>query len=152
MRTSKFQMKKKTAVILTSGVLTVAAAGGAVAYWSTTGDGTGTATNATANGTIVLHASFADGLTPGASETVSYTADNAGTSSLRVGTISAVVSTDKSGCLASDFTIGNVVSNTTVPAKANGFAVGSGTLAFADTDANQDACKGAKITLTLTSN
>ena len=38
-----------------------------------------------------------------------------------------------------------------VPAHTtSGIPVGSGTITFADTDQNQDACKGAVVTLTLT--
>jgi hypothetical protein len=122
----------------------------AYAYWTTNGSGTGSAANATGNGSLVLHASFGGGLTPGASKTVSYTADNAGTSSLRMHTIHSVVTTSDPACLPADFTIEDVTSDVTVPAGASGVAVGSGTLAFADTGANQDACKGATVTLTVT--
>ena len=148
---------KKTTAILTITLLTVA--GGAFAYWSTTGSGTGNATNASSNGTVVLYAAFGNGLTPGASTTVTYTASNANTSSLRVGTITPTVSVDSThvtaGCLAADFTIAPTASNTTVPANtipASPVAAGSGTLSFADTALNQDGCKGAVITLGLTSN
>lgn len=147
-------MKRKTLALAVAGGLTVATAGGAYAYWTTTGSGTGSATNASSNGTVVLHAAFANGLTPGGSETVTYTADNAGTSSLYVGTISATVSIDAghSTCLASDFTIPSTTSNTTVAPGATGVAAGTGTLSFANTAANQDGCKGAIVTLTLASN
>ncbi len=145
-------LKKKTAVILTAGVLTVGTAAGAFAYWSTTGAGTGSATNAGSNGTVVLHAAFAGGLTPGASEQVTFTGDNGGTSSLYVGTIHSVVSTSNPACLATDFTVADFTSNTTLAPGASGAALGAGSIAFADTAANQDGCKGATITLTLTSN
>ena len=99
----------------------------------------------------MLHAAFSDNLTPGASEAVTYTADNAGTSSLQVGTIHAVVSTNVVGCLAADFTVPDDISNVVVPAGGSAFAVGSSTITFADTGVNQDACKGAIVTLTLSS-
>ena len=148
------KMKRKTRTIAIAGVLTFAASGGAFAYWTTTGAGTGLATNASANGTIVLHAGFLNGLTPGASEPVTYTADNFGTSSLFVGTITPVVGIDGGHplCLAGDFTIPATASDVRVPAITSGFAAGSGTLSFADTGVSQDACKGAIVTLTLTSN
>jgi len=149
-------IKRKTAAIAAAGVLTVATAGGAYAYWSTTGSGSGSATAATSNGTVVLHADYANGLTPGASETVTYTADNSGTSSLRVGTITPTVSIDAAhaaaGCLVGDFTISPTESNTTVAASATGVAAGTGTLSFADSGVSQDGCKGATVTLSLASN
>lgn len=146
------KLSRKTTVWLTCAFLVIGG-GAAYAYWSTTGGGSGSAPNAASNGTVTLTATFAPGLTPGASETVTYTASNPGTSSLRIGTISHVVSTSDPLCLPADFTIGNVVSNTTVPAASTNFALaGTGTLTFADTAINQDLCKSATVTLTLTSN
>lgn len=104
----------------------------------------------------MLHAIYNDGLVPGASETVGYTADNTGSSSLQIGTITPTGSIDSAhataGCLASDFSISPTVSNTTVAAHSTGVAAGSGTLTFADSAQNQDGCKGALVTLTLASN
>jgi len=81
---------------------------------------------------------------------------NGGSSSLYVGTITPTVSLDSAsvtaGCLLSDFSISPTVANVSVPAHTTAMPVGSGTLAFADTSANQDGCKGATITLTLASN
>ena len=148
--------RKNKLVAFAVGTVIVAGAGAAFAYWTTTGSGTGSATNASSNGTITLHAAFAAGLTPGASQTVTYTADNGGTTSLRVTTITPTVSIDAThvtaGCLVGDFTIPATTSNTTVAAGASGTAAGTGTLTFADTGVNQDGCKGATVTLTLASN
>jgi hypothetical protein len=143
----------KTAIIVTGSAMALTLGGVALAYWTTTGAGTGSATNASSNGEVVLHASFTAGITPGGTKTVTYTADNAGSSSLRVGTITPVVSIDAAhiGCSAADFTIAPTTSNTTVAALTSGVAAGTGTLSFADTAVNQDACKGAVVTLTLTS-
>jgi hypothetical protein len=149
----KFIKSKKGLMVLGALVVALSASVGAYAYWSTTGAGTGSAANAASNGTIVLHASFAPGLTPGASEAVSFTADNAGSSSLRVGTVSSVVSTSAVGCLPADFTVPNAVENQTIAAGATGVALGTGsTITFADTAVNQDACKSATVTLTVSSN
>jgi len=47
----------------------------------------------------------------------------------------------------------DVTSNTVVSAGATGQALsGTGTLSYANTTSNQDACKGASLTLNLTSN
>jgi hypothetical protein len=144
--------KRIILILTTTGVLALAA--GAFAYWTTTGAGTGSATNAASNGTLVLHATFAGGLTPGKTEPVTFTADNAGTSSLQVGTITSVVSIDAGhvGCLPADFTVPTAVENTRVAAGATLFALPTAsTIAFADTAVNQDACKGAIVTLTVSS-
>jgi hypothetical protein len=148
------KMSKKNKIVAVCGAAALTAVGGGVAfaYWTTTGTGTGSGSNAAANGTVVLSATFPDGLTPGGNVPVTYTAANAGSSSLQVRTIHAVVSTSNPACLPADFTIPDVVSNTTVAPGATAAAVGTGTLSFADTAVNQDACKSATITLTLSSN
>jgi len=145
------KLSRKTTVWLTCAMLLIA--GGAYAYWSTTGGGSGSAPNAASNGNVTLTATFAPGLTPGASATVTYTASNVGTSDLRVGTISHIVTTSAPLCLPADFTISDVTSNTTVPAGALNHAIaGTGSLKFADTAVDQDLCKSATVTLALTSN
>ena len=146
----KLHLTKKTAAV--AAVLTLGTGAAAYAYWTTNGAGTGSAANATSNGSVVLHGTFSDGLTPGASEAVVFTGDNAGSSNLYVGTIHSVVSTSNAACLPADFTVADFASNTIVPAATNGVALGSGSINFANTALDQDACKGATITLTLTSN
>jgi hypothetical protein len=144
---------KKSPIIFIALAAVFALATGAFAYWTTTGAGTGTSTNAGANGTVVLHAITAAGMTPGKVQAVTYTADNAGSSSLFVGTITTVVTTNPATCLAADFSVPPIVSNTRVLAGASGAALtGTQNITFADTVANQDLCKGAIITLTGTSN
>jgi hypothetical protein len=145
-------MRNKKKIILAAAAVVVIGAGSAFAYWSTTGTGTGSGTTAASNGTVVLHASFANGLTPGGSTPVSFTADNAGSSSLQVGTVTTVV-TASGTCDASWFAVAPVVENQTIAAGASGVALTSGgTLTFTDAAVNQDACKSATITLSLTSN
>lgn len=147
-------MKKR---ILVLGVVAVmAVAGVAIAYWTTTGSGSGSGAVAASNGTLELHGKITDALTPGASSAVTFTADNGGTSTLQVGTVHAVVSIDEEhvnkGCEASDFTIADTGENQVIPAKSSGVALAhNGTISMADTKANQDGCKGAEISLALTS-
>lgn len=148
-------MKKRTFGVL--GVIAIlAVAGVAVAYWSTTGSGSGSGTVAGSNGTLVLNGSIAPGLTPGGSESVSYTADNSNTSGLQVGTVKAVVSIDAehatAGCKASDFSVADTAENQTIPASTSGVALAkSATIKMIDSAEGQDACKGATISLALTS-
>ena len=128
---------------------------GAFAYWTTTGSGNGSASVAAANGTVVLHGSAPMNLYPGGSSSVTFTADNAGASNLFVGAVQlAGVSADggHASCDTADFTMADVTSNTMVPAGQSGYALsGTGTLQYANTGVNQDACKGASLTLNLTS-
>ena len=141
---------------ITAGVVaSTVAAGVAFAYWTTSGSGDGQATAAASNGVVVLHGSFDAGIYPGGEKSVSFTADNSNATDLRVGTVHlASVTTDKPGCVVTDFSMDDVTSNTTVLASADHQVIsGTGTLKFANDSANsQDACKGALITLHLTSN
>jgi len=146
--------KKRFAVL--GAVAVLAVAGVAVAFWTASGSGSGSGTVASSNGSLVLHGSIASGLTPGGEEAVSFKADNTNSSSLQVGTVHAVVSIDaehaEAGCKASDFSIADTVENQTIPAKTSGVALANdGSISMTDSEANQDACKGAEISLELTS-
>jgi hypothetical protein len=143
------KLNKKIALAVAAASIVAIGGGTAFAYWTTTGSGSGSATNGTANGSLTLTAHFTDGLTPGATEAVNYTAANTGTSNLLVNNIHAVVSTSDPACLASDFTVPDTASGVNVPAGATATAVGASTITFANTAVSQDACKGAVITLTL---
>jgi hypothetical protein len=148
-------LKKRTALVL-SAVAVLAVAGIAVAFWTTTGSGSGSGAVAESNGTLALHGTITNALTPGGSSPVAFTADNAGSSSLQVGTVKAVVSIDKAhaeeGCKASDFTIADTPENQTIAAHAKEAALSAeGSISMADSSANQDGCKGATISLALTS-
>jgi hypothetical protein len=129
---------------------------GAFAYWTTSGAGTGSASVADDNGTLVLHGTAPTDLFPGGQSNVTFTADNAGATNLFVGTIHLESVTADAGhatCDTDDFTMADVVSNTMVPANTTGHALGgTGTLVYANTTVNQDACKGASLTLNLSSN
>lgn len=146
---------KKRALVLAV-VAMLAVAGVAAAYWTTTGAGEGSGKVASSNGTLVLHGSITEALTPAGSSPVTFTADNSNSTSLQVGTVHAVVKVDAehatAGCKASDFTINDTAENQVIAAKSSGTALAhNGSISMADTAANQDACKGATITLELSS-
>jgi hypothetical protein len=155
---------KKAAAVIGAGAIAVAGSGVAFAYWTTTGSGTSSAIdNGTANGTVTLTATFPTGIVPGESKTVTFYGANPGTTDLRVGTVhldsvTIVKATNNTGaCVAGDFTMANVDENQTVPhATALDSPVqltATGTLNFANDAVNsQDGCKGATITLHLSSN
>jgi hypothetical protein len=146
------KMTKKSKVLAAAGALALVAGGGgaAVAYWTTLGSGYGTATNSEGNGTVTLHANFADELSPGNYVPVVYTADNATTSSTKVGALSATVTTSVAGCLPAWFDVTAETTNTTVEAEAMGTEVGTGTLTVIDSaTVNQDDCKGADVNITV---
>ena len=142
--------KKSKVIAVAASVALVAVGGGtAYAYWTTTGAGTGTAANSTGGGTVTLHASFAAGLAPGNSVPVTYTADNSTNTGTVVGALTASVTTSVPACLPEWFTVSADTSNSPVAANSTGIQVGSGTLAFLNDPANQDACKSAVVTVTV---
>jgi hypothetical protein len=149
------RFSKRTWIVIAIVLAVAMSAVGAFAYWTTTGSGSGNATLASSNGTVTLHASAPTNLYPGGNSNVTFTGDNAGASNLFVGTIHlASVSADAghASCNTGDFSMADVTSNTMVLAGASGQALsGTGTLAYANTNVNQDACKGATLTQNLTS-
>jgi hypothetical protein len=138
-------------ILLSCVAVVLAVASGAFAYWTTSGSGSGSTTNALSNGTLVLHPATAAGLSPGKSQPVTFTADNGGSSSLFVGTVDTTASVSPVTCLASDFSVSSVLENTRVAAGAGGVSLpANATITFADTALNQDLCKNAVVTLNAT--
>jgi len=149
-------MKKhlsKRRVVVSAVVLTLAIASSvAYAYWTSTGAGSGTANAATPAGTLTLHAAGFTGIYPGGSKTVTFTADNAmGTDGYVATIVFGSVTSSVPACQTmltanpGQFTMATVTSNTVVP---NG---GSGTLSWTNLAVDQSACKGAALTLNVTS-
>ena len=147
---------KTTKVIVTGLVLSLAAAG-AYAYWTGGGGGSGTAAVGTTSGTVTITATVAQGIAPGTSRAVSFTAANPSSSPIFVTTVhlvSKVADGQHVACAVTDadFTMDDVNVNHEVPALATAESLGTtGSLVYHDTGANQDACKGATLTLTLSS-
>lgn len=151
-----FKMSRKLAITLGT-IAVLAVAGAAFAYFSTTGSGTSSATVGT-SAALTLHGTAATTLYPGTSSTVSFTVDNPSSGSQRLGTITlASVTTDTThttgGCVLSDFTMPDVVSNQTFASGTGQTVTATGTVTMAaQPTVNQDACKGAPLTLNFTSN
>lgn len=152
--------KSKIAAVAASAALLAASGGAAYAYWSTTGSGSG---GAAAGGTtpITINVTVASGVTPGGpAKTITYTATNPNSSSTPVTLINPVVSTSNANCLPgwftatvpTDATTGQATT-TTVGGGATAAALGTGTLTMSDLPSvDQNACKGATITVTVGSN
>ncbi|MGI8802325.1 MAG: hypothetical protein ACR2KV_09165 [Solirubrobacteraceae bacterium] len=154
---------KQRKVLAVAGVIVApAVAGGAYAYFTGGGTGSGTATVGT-SGAVVLTATVTPGITPGNAEPVSFTAANATTSPIAVTTVhlsGVAVDSGHSGCVTADFTMADVSELTGtapgLPHQVPGSATADplptgGSLVMANTGISQDACKGATLTLSLTS-
>lgn len=150
--------KRRVLGLVTIGAL--AAAAGAYAYFTSTGSGTATAT--VGNGSaMTIKGTVASNLYPGGSSPVTFTVDNPSSGSQRIGTItlaSIAVDAGHSGCSKvitggnPDFTMAPVVVNKVFPSGNGQSVTPSGSLVMNDTGVSQDACQGATLTLSLTSN
>jgi hypothetical protein len=137
-------------------VAALAIAASAYAYWTSQGTGSGSATVGTTAALSIKNVAIAGTLVPGGSSNVSYTVENATDSPVKFSDVVADetagtngISGLPTGCSAADFayTPGTPASGKELAAGAS--TAGSGTLAFANTSANQDACKDATPTLHL---
>lgn len=137
-------------------VSVLAIAGAAFAYWTVSGAGSGDGATGTVTGITVNQTSTVTAMAPGvAPQTLSGDFDNSNDGPVYVGSVSATVTgTDQAGCDADDYTIaGSAPVNAEVP---SGTSVGtwSGlTIEFNNKPAvDQNACKGATVTIAYTSN
>ncbi|WP_182380271.1 hypothetical protein [Nocardioides sp. WS12] len=148
--------KKKFAVAGGVGALVITASA-AFAYWTSTGSDDTTASVANEGEWTVLidDATVGDGttLTPdGDIDTISFAVDNdeEGTKQI-TGTTVEITDVDATGtCSAADFAITDITSNAGVDVAAGGSVPGSFKVQMIDTGVNQDGCKGATLTYTVT--
>lgn len=148
-------IRKHRKLVAVAGVIAaLALVGGALAYWTAGGTGTGTGTVGT-SGTVTVTGTVAAGLAPGLNREVTFSAANAGASAVRVTTVhlvSVAADAEHVTCAGADFTMADVTQEHEVPAGATAEALPTpGSLVYANTAVSQDACKGATLTLTLTS-
>jgi hypothetical protein len=142
------------------GIVAVGVAGVALAYFTSSGSGTGTAAVGSSSA-VTLHATISSNLYPGSSSPVSLTVDNPSSGAQRVGTVTLASISVDAGHSTCSTTISGGNPDFTMPAVAvnkvfqpgNGQSVTpSGTLTMNETGVNQDACQGATLTLHLTNN
>jgi hypothetical protein len=144
----KLSLSKKTTAIVAAGILTVATAGGAYAYWTSQGSGTGSATTGTTTALTITQSGTVANLIPGGTAgALDVTASNSATFSQAIGNITATP-TYPTGCDASNWTITPVTNGpTTVNASSTSDVIHVATVALIDLPSvNQNACKGASIT------
>ncbi len=143
--------KKQWVILGLVAVVAGMAAFGAYAYWTASGTGQGTASVGTDNGVTIVVTNMGAALYPGGSATVTFHVQNDSTTSpVMVGKVvqDGAVTGLPGGCLAGDFSFGDVTLNESVAASGNG-PNHTGTLSMANTAANQDACKGQSPVLHL---
>lgn len=162
---TKTRRRKVAAVTATLFLLAVASAFGFYTLLFS-GSGSGSAKLGSAGGSAVLalHASFSEGLRPGESETVTYSATNATNQNAIVHRLFISPGVDAAheaaGCQGNAwFSLGNPNSSlaplegggeVSVPANST-VTLGTNTLTFLDKPESQDACGGATLSLALSS-
>jgi hypothetical protein len=150
-------------------------AGGAVAYFTASGSGTGTGSVGTSSA-LTIHGTTAGAVYPGTATTVSFTADNPASGSQQIGTIHLAsvvacstafsggacpngnevtscesVETGSSDTGSANFWMPDVVANQDL-ASGNGQSVtATGTLKMNDLTSSQNACKSVNLLLNFTS-
>lgn len=148
---NRFSKKMRVAVGVVA--LTMVAAG-AYAYWTGGGTGSGTAQVGDV-GAVTITATVAPDIAPGTSRAVSFTAANATTSPIYLTTVhleSVTADAGHASCETDDFTMADVTQGVQVLAGAAAQALPTGgSLVYANTAVNQDACKDAVLTLVLSS-
>ncbi|WP_285245572.1 hypothetical protein [Pseudarthrobacter sp. fls2-241-R2A-127] len=154
----KMTKKNKIAAVAMSAALVAVGGGAAYAYWSTTGGGNGSATASNTTTPVAINVTVDPGVNPGGpAKTITYTATNPNTSSTPVTLINPVVTTTVAAgvtgvCDPAWFKATVPAGPTTVLPGAT-TDLGTGTLTLSDLPTtNQDACKGATITVTVGSN
>jgi len=153
-------------------------AGAAIAYFTSTGSGTGSATVGTSS-VLTIHGTIPSTLYPGTSSALTFTVDNPSSGHQQVGTIHLAsinacpsgdawngtacsnggieitscesVETGASDTNTANFWMQDVVSNQDLPT-GNGQAItASGTLTMNDLNSSQNTCKNTNLTLNFTS-
>ncbi|MDX6374831.1 MAG: hypothetical protein QOD98_3819 [Nocardioidaceae bacterium] len=152
--------KNKTKVVVLATALVVIAGGAAFAYWTAGGSGTGTAATGTSSSVTVVQTSSISAMYPGeGTRALSGNFNNPNPGNTYVTAVTATGYTIDAthvtaGCIVSDgnYTLGGT-SNTPgdVPA-GNAKGAWSGlTIQMNNLGTNQDACKGATVTITYAS-
>lgn len=144
---------KRLSVSLGMFLVFALAAGGAYAYWTNNGTGTGSAaTDNPAAGQLSVSGTPVSGLAPGvAAQTLAGSITNNGTNSFTVtGLSAAITNVSAAGCDATDYTLVQPAGVSGSLAATASMPFSSGSIAFNNKATNQDACKGATVTITYT--
>ncbi|HEX7612606.1 MAG TPA: hypothetical protein VF371_07505 [Candidatus Limnocylindrales bacterium] len=155
----KLQFKKRRLLPAALAIVVlVVGSGVAYAYWTAGGSGSGGAgTAASVSNVTVEQTSTVTSMHPGdTAQTLSGNFDNGNTGPVYIATVTAsiasvakAVGAPDGTCAADDFTLANPIAtvNAEIPAGSAQGAWTGPTIKFNDKLTNQDACKGATVTL-----
>jgi hypothetical protein len=145
---------KRPTVVIAIVILSLGVSGLAIAFWTTSGSGSGTAKLADGTTTVTLTATVPDGVAPGLDRQVTITATPSSSQSVHIGSIRLTGFTpdgSHSGCNDPTwFSMADVLIDQTITGPGATQLTPTGTLHMNDlSSTNQDACKGATLTLSL---
>ena len=147
------KLTRKRIIAAVAAVSVVAIAAVAIAYWTTGATGNGTGSVESTAATVTLVGTVDNQLHPGGSSPVTIKANRDSQTSLRIGQVTGTVSVDSAhataGCLAGDFSFSTPAGDQTVTAGSGQQTLTSGTVQMANSAVNQDACKGASLSIAL---
>ena len=155
MSTRLSSTKKRLTVIVVAAALILLGGGAAFAYWSSSGEGVGTATTGTSVDFVVASSAATGGpLSPGGpTQTVAFTVTNPSSGVQQLANVAVTVAnaggtpwTAVAGCSAADYTVDapTIAYGSIAPA---GVVTGTVTITMNDTGVDQNACKGATVPL-----
>lgn len=154
-----FNSRKK---LIAAGISLVAVAGlatGAVAYFTSTGSGNGSATVGASGGLDIAQVGSVTGLVPnGPAKTIHYTVTNNNAGAEYVGQVTTTVTSVTSNTIVGDETctpamfsiVDGPALNTNL--QPGGTASGTATIQLVDDNNNQDNCQNAPLVLHFASN
>jgi hypothetical protein len=149
---------KRRKVMAATFVALLAITASAIAYWTTTGSGTGSATTGAGSAVTVTQVGTVTGLVPGGTaQAVDFTVTNPKSTPQYVTTVSYSIASIQTspgvaavGCSAADFTLVQPSAiSTDLAAGVTTFSPSGATLAMKDTGSNQDGCKNVTVNLTF---
>jgi len=148
MKFGKFSLKAistKGAIFGLSAGVALGLSGAALAYWTQSGSGTGSAQTGTTTAVTVNQTTVVTGMYPGEpAVTLAGNFTNPNPGSVKVGTVTGALDTANlpAGCVAGDFTVaGSAVINAEIPTGTNVGTWSGVTIHMNDTAINQDGCK-----------
>ena len=150
-----FSSRKKATTVALAGALLLGTAGGAYAYWTTSGNGNGSATTGTSSALEVkVDAATGGLLTPGGpTQTVAFHITNHNSGLQRLNGVSVTVAnadgtpwTAVPGCSAADYSVGTP-SVATGDIASGATVDGTVTISMVNSTSNQNGCKGATVPL-----
>lgn len=149
--------KKKAAAVIAISTVAMAGAGGAFAYWTTGGTGSGSAEAGENANFTIAQTNTVDGLVLNVAKTVNFTVTNPATFpqyltgvDVTVVPFSAQADVNKPACTAGDFSISNIAISAGEIVANNGTRTGTASVTLVNKPAaNQDNCKLAPIALSF---